>query len=299
MHSFISRVLNKNELRKQETGSGLIREGKMRKKTVIAALGLSFMLAFAGCGSESGTNSRTGGNNKVNDVIQSQIESESSKSEDGQKTAEENKQEGTAEDNKNTGNDENGDTPVSNEQGENSGESENGNGGQNESGNNGQSEGGNGSQSESGNNGAGEGGQQETGDNGGSSETSDTPDYSNATPDLDNIDVDLTQLSSTMVYSEVYNMMMKPDDYLGKTVKMSGQSASYHDEVSGKYYFACVTQDATACCSQGIEYCLDSSAKSPEDYPEDGSEVTLVGVFDTYYEDNYRYMTLRNSVKME
>ena len=145
--------------------------------------------------------------------------------------------------------------------------------------------------------GEGDGGQQETGDNAGSAEDPDAPDYSDATPDLDNIDVDLTQLSSTMVYSEVYNMMMKPDDYLGKTVKMSGQSASYHDEASNKYYYACVIQDATACCSQGIEYCLDSSFKSPEDYPEDGSEVTLVGVFDTYYEDGYRYMTLRNSIR--
>ncbi len=38
----------------------------------------------------------------------------------------------------------------------------------------------------------------------------------------DGIDVDLTKLSSTMVYSEVYNMMYTPDDYIGKTVKMNG-----------------------------------------------------------------------------
>ena len=29
-------------------------------------------------------------------------------------------------------------------------------------------------------------------------------------------DVDLTLLSSTMVYSEVYNMMVDPDSYIGK-----------------------------------------------------------------------------------
>ena len=34
----------------------------------------------------------------------------------------------------------------------------------------------------------------------------------------DNFDVDLTNLSSTMVYSEVYNMMSTPENYIGKTV---------------------------------------------------------------------------------
>ena len=41
------------------------------------------------------------------------------------------------------------------------------------------------------------------------------------------VDVDLTQLSSTMLYSEVYNMVMSPEDYVGKTVKMNGQFAAY------------------------------------------------------------------------
>ena len=40
--------------------------------------------------------------------------------------------------------------------------------------------------------------------------------------DTQGIDVDRTTLSSTMVYSEVYNMMSEPDGYLGKTVKMDG-----------------------------------------------------------------------------
>ena len=31
-------------------------------------------------------------------------------------------------------------------------------------------------------------------------------------------------LSSTMVYSEVYNMMVDPESYIGKTVKMDGST---------------------------------------------------------------------------
>ena len=106
------------------------------------------------------------------------------------------------------------------------------------------------------------------------------------------IDVDLTKLSSTMVYSEVYNMMVEPDSYLGKTVKMSGPFAVYTDEESGKNYFACIIQDATACCSQGIEFTLSGDYSYPEDYPAVNDIITVTGTFSTYEEDGYAYLTL-------
>ena len=109
------------------------------------------------------------------------------------------------------------------------------------------------------------------------------------------IDVDLTSLSSTMVYSEVYNMMLSPDDYIGKTIKMRGVSASLHDEASGKYYFACIVKDATACCSQGIEFVLNDDYTLPDDYPNDGTEVTVVGVFSTYMEGEVKFCTLTDA----
>ena len=46
-------------------------------------------------------------------------------------------------------------------------------------------------------------------------------------------DVDLTTLSSTMVYSEVYNMMTAPSDYIGKNVKMKGNFSYYQDPNTG------------------------------------------------------------------
>ncbi|MCR5486579.1 MAG: hypothetical protein K6F35_03500 [Lachnospiraceae bacterium] len=109
------------------------------------------------------------------------------------------------------------------------------------------------------------------------------------------IDVDLTTLSSTMVYSEVYNMLVSPENYIGKTVKMDGSFAFYHDEYSNKDYFACVIADATACCSQGIEFILTDDYTYPDDYPEEGGEICVVGVFDTYQEGDYTYCTLREA----
>ena len=103
-------------------------------------------------------------------------------------------------------------------------------------------------------------------------------------------DVDLTELSSTMVYSEVYDMMTDPDKYIGKTVKMTGVFAVYQGD--DRNYYACLITDATACCSQGIEFVLDGDHAFPDDYPELGSDITVAGTFDKYYEDDVLYCQL-------
>lgn len=111
-------------------------------------------------------------------------------------------------------------------------------------------------------------------------------------------DVDLTKLSSTMVYSQVYNMIVSPDDYLGKKIKMSGNFSVYQDQTTHKIYYACLIADATACCSQGIEFELEGDYTYPDDYPELNSTITVSGIFDTYEENGYLYCRLINA-KME
>ena len=110
-----------------------------------------------------------------------------------------------------------------------------------------------------------------------------------------NVDVDLTVLSATMVYSEVYGMVYEPDRYIGKTVKMKGLFDMYHDETTDKYYFACVIMDATACCAQGIEFELKGEHKYPDDFPKVGDEITVIGTFDTYMEGDQKYCTLKDA----
>lgn len=113
--------------------------------------------------------------------------------------------------------------------------------------------------------------------------------------ETEKLDVDLTALSSTMVYSEVYNMMNEPDGYMGKKVKMRGNFSVYEDEATGNVYFACLIADATACCSQGIEFVLTDERKYPDDYPEIGTEITVTGTFGTYYEGEYMYCRLSDA----
>lgn len=115
------------------------------------------------------------------------------------------------------------------------------------------------------------------------------------------VDIDLTVLSGIMVYSEVNSMISFPDNYIGKTVKMKGQFAIGYvyntdgtpDESTAR--FACVIADATACCSQGLEFILTGEHTYPDEYPELGAEITVVGTFEWYEEDGCRYYRLGNA----
>lgn len=110
-----------------------------------------------------------------------------------------------------------------------------------------------------------------------------------------NVDVDLTKLSSTMVYSEVYNMMYTPENYIGKTVKMSGMFAAYTNQDQSQFYPAVIIADATACCSQGLEFVLEGNPSYPEGYPEMETDITVIGTFETYLEDGNTYCRLKNA----
>lgn len=115
----------------------------------------------------------------------------------------------------------------------------------------------------------------------------------------ENIEVDLTSLSATMVYSEVYNMLTQPDSYLGKTVRMAGQYTEHYNEQTDTTYFACIILDATACCAQGMEFDLIDRYVYPGDYPKEGDMICVEGVYDRYEEDGFPYYTLRNAVLVE
>ena len=110
------------------------------------------------------------------------------------------------------------------------------------------------------------------------------------------VDIDLTIMSSNMVYSQVYAMISNPDDYIGQTVRMNGLFTLLGDEVTGAIYYGCIVQDATACCASGIEFVPAGDLKYPDDFPEEGEEITVTGTFSTYYEDEELYCTLKDSL---
>ena len=110
------------------------------------------------------------------------------------------------------------------------------------------------------------------------------------------VDYDLTQMSSDMVYATVYQMMVMPEEYEGKTFRIDGNFYATYYEATKKYYFYCVIQDTTACCAQGMEFVWeDGSHIYPDEYPEDNAEIVVEGTFETYKEEGDQNLYCRLS----
>ena len=99
------------------------------------------------------------------------------------------------------------------------------------------------------------------------------------------VDVDLTLMGKDLIYATVYQMMSKPEEYEGKTIRIEGKYSGSYYPVTDKYYNYCLIADALACCSQGLEFELGGDAVYPDDYPADQSQVIVTGVFETYTEE--------------
>lgn len=121
---------------------------------------------------------------------------------------------------------------------------------------------------------------------------------SNVTEQTETVDYDLTQMSTDMVYATVYQMMMDPATYDGKSFRIEGTFYSVYDDHTKKYYHYCIIQDATACCAQGMEFVWgDGSHVYPDEYPAEDADVIVEGTFETYCEegDSNLYCRLANA----
>lgn len=63
-----------------------------------------------------------------------------------------------------------------------------------------------------------------------------------------------TKMNKDMVYATVYQLMVEPDKYIGKTLCIDGLYYTGQNEKTGTYYHYSIIKDALACCSQGLEF---------------------------------------------
>lgn len=107
-----------------------------------------------------------------------------------------------------------------------------------------------------------------------------------------------TKMNKDMVYATVYQLMVEPDKYIGKTLCIDGLYYTGQNEKTGTYYHYSIIKDALACCSQGLEFVWEDGAHVyPDEYPKDETEIEVKGTFETYKEpgDDTLYCHLVNS----
>ena len=106
------------------------------------------------------------------------------------------------------------------------------------------------------------------------------------------VDLDLSVLSGTFVYAEVYNLMAEPEEYMGKTIKIRGIYSVFEEPSTGVVYHACVIPDATACCMQGMEFVPAVEPEDPDHFLEDSADITVTGRLEIYVDEGISYLHL-------
>jgi len=106
------------------------------------------------------------------------------------------------------------------------------------------------------------------------------------------VDVDLTLLGATMLSAEISNMIMNSQNYLGKTVRVSGLYSSFFYAQAERYIHYVITKDGDECCQEGIEIILTGGRTSASDYPAQRIPIEIVGVFCSYEELGMVYFRL-------
>ena len=98
----------------------------------------------------------------------------------------------------------------------------------------------------------------------------------------DDIDVNLSVLSATMLFAEIINIMNSPEDYLGQVIKIHGEYFNFYHEEDNEYIHFVQIFDEMGCCEQGFQFRVNENFGSPEELFEIGEGIEIIGIFQSY-----------------
>lgn len=111
-----------------------------------------------------------------------------------------------------------------------------------------------------------------------------------STPKVLKVDLDLSQLNSTVCDAYLRQLQDNKEQYRGIVVKAKGEYNYFKNETTNKEYYNCVF--ASTCCPNGLEFVLADSTKYPK---QNGEPITVIGQFNYYDEDGVIYYNLVNA----
>lgn len=101
---------------------------------------------------------------------------------------------------------------------------------------------------------------------------------------------DLSRLSATMAYAQLYTMLTEPEQFVGQSVKIRGQYSPTINDSGVTQYHGVVVYDSAACCELGIEFLPTGSQQL---YPAPGSLIEMTGLFDICNDGGQKFCCLR------
>lgn len=105
------------------------------------------------------------------------------------------------------------------------------------------------------------------------------------------VELDLSKMNADFAYAFIFQIVVEPEKYEGKTVRMSGTYEAYYDNAPYGRHDYCIITDVLACCAQGLEF---ESKKVPGIEP--GQKITVRGklkLCDAVSPDGMEYKTMR------
>ena len=88
-----------------------------------------------------------------------------------------------------------------------------------------------------------------------------------------------------MLFAEMANMTLMPEEYDGKVIKIKGQFSFYEKPKTKEVCYIVFSMDQTTCCGQAIDFILHDPAAHPEKEIAPDSDVTVIGRFEIYEEN--------------
>lgn len=110
------------------------------------------------------------------------------------------------------------------------------------------------------------------------------------TPKTD-VEIDLSKMNADLAYAFIFQIIVEPEKYEGKTIRMSGTFETFYDNAPYGRHDYCIITDVLACCAQGLEF---ESTKVSGVEPE--QKITVSGTLklcDAVSPDGMEYKTMR------
>lgn len=105
------------------------------------------------------------------------------------------------------------------------------------------------------------------------------------------VELDLSKMNADLAYAFIFQLVVEPEKYEGKTVRMTGTFETFYDNAPYGRHDYCIITDVLACCAQGLEF---ESAKVSGVKP--GQKITVSGTLklrDAVSPDGMEYKTMR------
>ena len=105
------------------------------------------------------------------------------------------------------------------------------------------------------------------------------------------VELDLSKMNADFVYAFIFQIIVEPEKYEGKTIRMTGTFETFYDDAPYGRHDYCIITDVLACCAQGLEF---ENAKVSGIEP--GQKITISGTLklrDAVSPDGMEYKTMR------